>query len=205
MSPLTSEPVLEADNGKRIGLLGGSFNPAHEGHLHISTYALELLALDEIWWLVSPQNPLKSADGMATLDERVSDAIELAEGRVITVTDIEEDLGTRFTADTLSALNVRFPEARFVWLMGADNLLQIDQWKRWESIFESVPIAVFARPPYSENVENAKASRYFDEFRLDSTQAQNLAEQSPPAWVYLRTPENPVSATKIRTAATGPV
>jgi nicotinate-nucleotide adenylyltransferase len=200
MSSLTTNTTPTAAPGARIGLLGGSFNPAHEGHLHISQHALKLLELDQVWWLVSPQNPLKSEDDMASLPERLKGAKTVAGDAAITVTDIEKTLGTQFTVDTLSALKQRFEGAQFVWLMGADLLLQMDKWSRWQQVFEAVPIAVFARPPYSKNAENAKASRFFAEFRVDSSKAQNLAEQSPPAWVFLKTPENPVSATEIRAA-----
>lgn len=198
MPPLTSHMMPDAAPGARIGLLGGSFNPAHEGHLHISQHAIELLALDQVWWLVSPQNPLKSADGMAPLSDRLNGAVVVAGDRAITVTDLEREFGTQYTVDTLKILKERFEGVHFVWLMGADLLLQIEHWSRWEQLFETVPIAVFARPPYSENAENAKASRHFAEFRLESNRAEELVEQSPPAWVFLKTPENPVSATEIR-------
>ncbi len=133
--------------GRRIGLLGGSFNPAHGGHLHISRLALSRLDLDEVWWLVSPQNPLKPAAGMAPFAERLAQAADIAAAdRRIKVSDIEARLGTRYTADTLKALTRRFPRARFVWLMGGDNLAQLPYWKRWQDIVGTVPIAVFDRP-----------------------------------------------------------
>ena len=195
---MTTHQPLEVRAGRRIGLLGGSFNPAHDGHLHISLLALELLKLDEVWWLVSPQNPLKPEDDMAPLDKRLAGAEKLANGHAIRATDIERDLGTQYTVDTLATLKQRFPDACFVWLMGADNLIQIDQWVRWEQLFELMPIAVFARPGYSDLAENAKASRNFTGFRLNSERAEELAVMSPPAWVFLKTPENPISATEIR-------
>ncbi len=195
---MTINTSLQAPKGRRIGLLGGSFNPAHEGHLHISQLALKHLGLDEVWWLVSPQNPLKPELGMAPLNQRLAAATELADGHAIRATDIEHDLGTRYTVDTLAAIGDRFPDGNFVWLMGADNLIQIDQWARWEQLFELMPVAVFSRPEYSDLAENAKASRHFERFRLNSEQAEELAAMSPPVWVFLKTPENPVSATEIR-------
>jgi len=190
--------LLQVSSGSRIGLLGGSFNPAHAGHIHISVLSMQLLALDQVWWLVSPQNPLKPMAGMAPLAERLEGARQTAAGHAIIATDIEQHLRTRFTADTLIGLRQKFPDGRFVWLMGADNLSGIDRWERWQQVFESVPIAVFARPGYTENAENAKASRHFARYRLDSTRAHELADMSPPVWVFLKTPENPLSATNIR-------
>ena len=126
---------MTAFPGQRIGLLGGSFNPAHDGHSHISNLALERLNLDCVWWLVSQQNPMKSTEGMASLDQRMEKAREVAGNRRIMVTDIERELGTQYTADTLPALQKKFSGGHFVWLMGADNLAQIEQWHEWENIF----------------------------------------------------------------------
>ena len=136
---------------RRIGLLGGSFNPAHRGHLHLSLTALQRLDLDEVWWLVSPQNPLKPVAGMAPFPVRLDQARQIAAGhKRIRVTDLENRLGrSRYTVDTLKALRRRFPRLRFVWLMGGDNLVQIRRWERWAEIFRTVPIAVFDRPSYS--------------------------------------------------------
>ena len=136
---------------RRIGLLGGSFNPAHRGHLHLSLTALQRLDLDEVWWLVSPQNPLKPVAGMAPFAARLDQARQVAAGhKRIRVTDLENRLGgSHYTADTLKALRRRFPRLRFVWLMGGDNLVQIRHWERWAEIFRTVPIAVFDRPSYS--------------------------------------------------------
>lgn len=128
--------------GLRVGLLGGSFNPAHDGHRYISRLALKLLGLDEVWWLVSPQNPLKPAAGMASLGDRLARAQAVADHPRIRVTDLERLLGTRYTADTLAALHRCFPRTRFVWLMGADNLLQVPRWQRWTEIFETTPVAL---------------------------------------------------------------
>jgi nicotinate-nucleotide adenylyltransferase len=193
-----SGETITAARGRRIGLLGGSFNPAHEGHLHISREALKRLRLDEVWWLVSPQNPLKPRAGMAELAQRVADARQAADDRRIKVTDIESRLGTRYTIDTLRALRRRFPGARLVWLMGADNLAQIARWKGWREIFATLPIAVFDRPAYSLRALSSQAARRFSGQRLKPEQAFELASRQPPAWVFIRSRLHPASATAIR-------
>ena len=144
--------------GLRVGILGGSFNPAHDGHRHISLLALKHLGLDEVWWMVSTQNPLKPTDGMAPFAERMAGAEALARHPDIRVTDVEQRLGTRYTCETLRALKSCFPRMHFVWLMGADNLAQISEWQRWNEIFNLVPIAVFDRAPYSFNALAGKAA-----------------------------------------------
>ena len=184
--------------GARIGLLGGSFNPAHAGHREISLAALRRLGLDEVWWLVSPQNPLKPAAGMAPLAERLARARAVAGHRGIRVTGVEDLLASRYTAETLAMLTARFPRVRFAWLMGADNLLQLTQWKDWQNIFNAVVIAVFDRPSYSSRACAAKAARRFGRSRLAETQARRLTAQTPPAWVFLHNRLNTLSATQIR-------
>jgi len=191
-------PGLGLGASRRIGLLGGSFNPAHDGHRHISLLALQHLKLDEIWWLVSPQNPLKPANGMAPLAERLKQARAIAGHRRIKVTDIETRLGTRFTADTLAALMHRFPRLQFVWLMGADNLTQISRWDRWTDIFETVPIAVFDRPDYSLAALGARAAQRYARERVAPEKAGELVDLAPPAWTFIRCRLHPASATEIR-------
>lgn len=184
---------------RRVGLLGGSFNPAHEGHRHIADLALKHLGLDEVWFLVSPGNPLKDPKGMAPLAERLASARAQARHPRLRAVSIERALGTRFTADTLAALARRFPRTSFVWLMGADNLIQLPKWERWSSIFNTVPIAVFARPTYSTNALAGKAAQRFSPARQRSLhQAARLASRKPPAWVFLHTRLHPASATSIR-------
>ena len=183
---------------RRIGLLGGSFNPAHAGHRYISLQALKRLALDEVWWMVSPQNPLKPAAGMAPFAERLAQAAAVADHARIRVTDIEQQLGTVYTADTLRALLPRFPQCRFVWLMGADNLAQIWQWKDWQTIFTRIPIAVFARPPYSPRILSGKAAKRFASRRVAETRARHLADMQAPAWVFFHNRPHTGSATRIR-------
>lgn len=186
---------------RRIGLLGGSFNPAHEGHRDISLAALAYFGLDEVWWLVAPQNPLKSTDGMAPLATRIALAQAKAAHPRIRVTDIEIRLGTRFTADTLAKLVELYRDCRFLWLMGADNLVQIDHWKNWQQIFHLLPIAVFDRPTYTYRALAAKAARRFARFRLRESASLELIEASTPAWMFMHHRLNPISATAIRAEA----
>lgn len=183
---------------RRVGLLGGSFNPAHAGHRHIAELALKRLGLDEVWLLVSPQNPLKPAAGMAPLADRMDSARSVAGHPRIRATDIETALGTRYTADTLARLAVRFPRCRFVWLMGADNLAQVSRWERWLRIFRSVPVAILARSPYSQRALASKAARRLARFRMAPGQARGLADRDPPVWAFLHTRLHPASATAIR-------
>ena len=183
---------------RAIGLLGGSFNPAHGGHLMISLIALKRLRLDEVWWLVSPQNPLKPIDGMAPFAERFATARRVANHRRIKVTDIETRLGTHFTVDTLKELTSRRRGLAFVWLMGADNLVQFPKWEGWKEIFHTVPIAVFDRPTYSLKALSGVAAMRFAHRRIPERAALKLAWQAPPAWVFLHSRLNPVSATEIR-------
>lgn len=186
----------------RIGLLGGSFNPAHQGHRAVSLYALKRLGLDQVWWLVSPQNPLKPRKGMASLAERIQQARDIAAHSRIVVSDLESQLGTTFTIDTLQALKKRFPSTRFVWLMGADNLKQMPRWQCWQDIFMSVPVAVFRRPGYSSGRRRGKASLRFDKAWRSVHQGRQLAGASVPAWVLLDNPLNSMSATAIRQQGT---
>jgi nicotinate (nicotinamide) nucleotide adenylyltransferase/ribosome silencing factor RsfS/YbeB/iojap len=198
--PLRPQGQRGSSRCRRIGLLGGSFNPAHRGHLHLSLTALKHLDLDEVWWLVSPQNPLKPVAGMAPSAARLDQARQVAAGhRHIRVTDIENRLGSsRYTVDTLKALCRRFPRLRFVWLMGGDNLLQIRQWERWTEIFRIVPVAVFDRPSYAPKALAGLAAQRFARSRVPVRAARRLAGTKPPAWVFFHTRLDPSSATRIR-------
>lgn len=188
--------------GLTVGLLGGSFNPAHAGHRHVSLYALKRLGLDRVWWLVSPQNPLKSPAGMAALADRLAEARRVAAHPRIEVTALETSLGTRYTADTLRRMTRLFPGTRFVWLMGADNLRQIPRWRAWTAIFRMVPVAVFARPTYSLSALNGLAARRFARRRVTVHGVKRLARRKTPVWAFLRNPLHPASATAIRRART---
>jgi nicotinate-nucleotide adenylyltransferase len=181
-------------------LLGGSFNPAHDGHRHISVEALKRLGLDEVWWLVAPQNPLKPVAGMASLQDRLTGARRVANHPRIRVLDLESRLGTRYTADTIAALQARFPRTRFVWLMGADNLAQIRYWKDWQTIFAGVPIAVFDRPTYGRRALAELAAQRFSAARL-TRPARSLVAAEPPAWAFLPVKLDPHSASEIRSRA----
>jgi nicotinate-nucleotide adenylyltransferase len=181
-----------------IGLLGGSFNPAHEGHRQISLLALKRLRLDEVWWLVSPQNPLKTPAGMAPLAERLQGARAVARHPRFKVTGIEAELATSYTAETLRRLQRRMPRARFIWLMGADNLAQVHQWKDWQQIFHTVPVAILARPTYCLRALAGTAAHRFARNRLPESAGGVLRRRRPPAWVFLVGPLNPLSATAIR-------
>lgn len=182
--------------GRRVGLLGGSFNPAHEGHLHASLLALRRLRLDGVWWLVSPQNPLKSSRGMAPSTARLDQARLIAHDRRILVTDIETELGTVYTADTLAALKKRFPRTHFVWLMGSDNLLQLPRWRRWQSILRLVPVAVVNRPGSALKARSSEASGKFA--RYFQAADGRFALRKPPALTILDARRSAQSATLLR-------
>ena len=183
-----------------IGLLGGSFNPAHSGHRRISLMAQHALGLDEVWWLVSPGNPLKPQAGMAPLAARVASARSQARGARIRVTAIERELGTRYTADTLRALSRRFPRRRFVWLMGADNLAQFHLWKEWRMIARTMPIAVVARPGYDRAALASPAMAWLRRFERPASGLRTAGEWRVPALVLLRFDPDPSSATALRRA-----
>ncbi len=183
---------------RRIGLMGGSFNPAHRGHRHVALSAIRALALDELWWIVSPGNPLKPARGMAPFAARLASARAMARRAPIHATDIEARLGTRYTADTLRAIVRRYPRDRFVWMMGADNLAQFDRWRRWRDIARTMPIAVVARPGYDGDALAAPAMGWLRRYRRPVRQARNWPEWSVPALVLLRFRPDPTSATKLR-------
>ena len=182
------------------GLLGGSFNPAHGGHRAISQFAIEALALDELWWLVSPGNPLKPKAGMAPLAARLASAKRQARRSRIKPTAIEAELGTRYTVDTLKKLVARYPNRRFIWLMGADNLAQFHQWRRWRDIARLMPIAVIARPGYDDNARAAIAMSWFGRYVRPSSQRTEWTHWRPPALVFLRFLPDPRSATQLRLA-----
>ena len=184
----------------RTGLLGGSFNPAHRGHRGISLAAIRALGLDEMWWLVSPGNPLKPEEGMAPLAARLGSARAMARHAPIRPTDVEARLGTRYTVDTLAALARRYPHRRFIWVMGADNLAQFHRWRDWRKIARTVPIAVIARPGYDGPAHAAPAMGWLRRFQRPACQARNWTEWSVPALVLLRFRPDPASATQLRAA-----
>jgi nicotinate-nucleotide adenylyltransferase len=198
--PLRADEAPRPAVRRRIGLLGGSFNPAHQGHRSVSLQAMRQLRLDQVWWLVSPQNPLKEATGMAPLEQRLASARSVAAGHPrLVVTDLEQRLGTRYSIDTLRWLTRRC-RARFVWLIGADILLQLPHWRDWRRLVGLVPIAVVDREPYSYRALAGLAARRYAANRLSGRGAPGLADGDPPAWVYLRLRRQKTSSTAIRRA-----
>jgi nicotinate-nucleotide adenylyltransferase len=183
----------------RIGLLGGSFNPAHRGHRHISLHAMRKLGLDEVWWLVSPGNPLKeSAKDMAPFEARLASANRAAHGTPIRVSDFEKREGTRFTVDTVRRLKRRYLEHRFIWLLGSDTLPNFHNWRDWRGLAREVPIAVIRRPGYDSSARAARAMGWLRRFVHPSSQARNWTDWSAPAIIFLRLPPDPTSATALR-------
>jgi nicotinate-nucleotide adenylyltransferase len=185
---------------KRIGLLGGSFNPAHRGHRHISIHAIGALALDEVWWLVSPGNPLKQRGGMAPFQARFASALAWARRSPIRITAIEQTLPTVYTVDTLRTLRRRYPKHRFIWLMGADNLDQFHRWRDWRTIARLVTIAVVQRPGYDGRAHAARAMGWLRRFVRPADQARHWTKWRLPALVLLKLPPDPTSATALRAA-----
>jgi nicotinate-nucleotide adenylyltransferase len=183
----------------RIGLLGGSFNPAHRGHRHISLQAIKALGLDEVWWLVSPGNPMKEgAKDMAPYPARIAAAERMVRRSPIRVSDFEQRAGTRFTVDTVRLLKRRHPEHRFIWLLGSDNLPNFHFWRDWRRLAREVPIAVIRRPGYHSVALAVRAMGWLRRFVHPSSQAKRWTDWSAPAIIFLRLPPDPTSATAIR-------
>lgn len=185
----------------RVGLFGGSFNPAHEGHAHVAETARRRLKLDRVIWLVSPQNPLKPTHETAELAERVEGARRLARGPNMIVSDAETKLGSQYTIDTLRVLKAMHPGVHFVWVMGADSLAGFHRWRGWTQIMREVPVAVISRPWVSLKSRVSPAARRFARFRRASAHAQSLPGAQPPAWTFLRAPLNFTSSTALRERA----
>lgn len=185
----------------KVGLFGGSFNPAHKGHEMVARCGLRDLGLDEVWWLVSPGNPLKRNTN--NYEARVASIKALNLPRQMKISHIEHDYGTHYTADMLARLLACNVDKRFVWMMGADNLLQMPKWKDWQSIMNALPVAVIARPGEGIKPRLGQVARQFSHARYDEASSHKLAEISAPAWVYLTPPLNHQSSSKIRRAASG--
>ena len=183
---------------RRVGLLGGSFNPAHRGHRRMSLAALDALGLDEIWWLVSPGNPLKPAAGMAPFAARLASARRQARRSPIRVSSFEAEAGTRYTVDTLAALHRRYPGHRFIWLMGADTVAQFHHWRDWRRLAQHTPIAVLSRPGYDGPARAARAMGWLRHFVRPAATARTWTDWSAPAITFLRLPPDPTSATALR-------
>lgn len=186
--------------GMRVGLYGGSFNPAHEGHAHVAETALARLGLDRVIWLVSPQNPLKRRQP-ADLAGRMAAVRAIARGPSMIVSDLEARIGSAYTVDVIRVLKARFPGVKFVWVMGADNLAGFHHWRGWTGIMRLVPVAVVARPGYVLAGGLSAAARRFAHARRPAAAAARLAEAKPPAWVYLTAPLKFISSTALRRQA----
>ncbi len=184
-----------AERGMIIGLLGGSFDPAHEGHVHITREALKRMGLTQVWWLVSPGNPLKARQP-APLADRIAHARRLMRDPRVVVTGLEAQLRTRFTADTIRRLQYMYPGVTFVWLMGADNLAQFHKWDRWREIMARVPVGVLARPGSGIRARLSVAAQIYRGNRV--VRGENLSRRRPPAWVFVNLPMNDASSSAIR-------
>ena len=189
---------VSAISRQRIGLFGGSFNPAHQGHVAVSEEALKRLQLDRVWWLVSPGNPIKSHDNLADLSARIEQAKQISEHKHIEITGFEASLPTNYTAQTLKFLKRRYKGVHFVWLMGADNLATFHTWQHWQDIFHTMPIAVFDRPGYHLKAMASPAAHKFKQYQVNQFAAKRLATKPAPAWSYLTHKLSPLSSTQLR-------
>jgi nicotinate-nucleotide adenylyltransferase len=195
-SGLTRLP--RAAPGMRIGLYGGSFNPPHAGHRHVSLMALRRLGLDRVWWIVTPGNPLKDPGELATTAMRVAEAKRMADHPRIDVTSFEEEIGARYTVDTLAYLKRRYPGVRFVWIMGADNLAGFHRWRGWRRIARMMPIAVIDRPGWTLKAAHSRSGVALSPKRINESDALALPDAKPQAWVFLHGPRSHLSSTKLR-------
>ncbi len=191
--------------GMIIGLFGGSFNPPHQGHALVAEIALKRLRLDQLWWIVTPGNPLKNRSGLAPLSERVALCERFVHDPRIKVTAFETSLGTSYTAETLQYVKARNPHARFVWIMGADNLKSFDRWQHWRRIASTFPIAVIDRPGSTLSYLSSKMARAYDYARIDEDDAGVLWKKKAPAWTFIHGPRSGLSSTALRAAAAPPV
>ncbi len=198
--PTAQRMGLTFKAGAKVGLYGGSFNPAHDGHAHVARTALRRLDLDRVVWLVSPQNPLKANQAAAPLADRLRGVRRFARGRSMVVSNAEEQLGTRYSIDTIRALKSRFPRVRFVWIMGADSLTSFHRWRGWIDILREIPVAVVARPGDTIRSRFSPAARRFPRGRVPDRAASTLVDRQPPAWVYLTAPLNAASSTALRSS-----
>lgn len=186
--------------GLRIGLLGGSFNPAHEGHHELSLLALKLMRLDYIWWLVSPGNPQKNPTSYAPYEDRLATAQAIANHPRILISNFEQTHGLTYSANTITTLRQYFSQTKFIWMIGADNLENLHTWKNWRTIANTLPLAIFNRPGHQISALASPAAKTLSAARQPIRAAQELADMQAPAWIYFNQIENKTSATKIRAA-----
>ncbi|MBN9668708.1 nicotinate-nucleotide adenylyltransferase [Roseibium aggregatum] len=211
MSPLTIGSGLgrdwlklpHAEAGNRIGIFGGSFNPPHSGHRLVALTVLKRLGLDQVWWFVTPGNPLKSHSDLAPLEMRLHMTSALADHPRMKVTAYESVLGTPYTAKTIMALRAMRPAVRFVWVMGADNMAGFHRWQDWRAIVGSVPLAIVNRPGASLSVLSSPMAKAYEKYRLPEDEAGLLPDMEPPVWTFLHAPLDPVSSTELRREPAG--
>lgn len=190
-----------AEKGLAVGLFGGSFNPPHEGHALVADIALRRLGLDQLWWMVTPGNPLKDHRQLAPLAERIALSEKIAPNPRIKVTAFEKRLGGNYTARTLETVKARNSGVHFVWIMGADNLKNFHRWQNWQTIARTFPIAVIDRPGSTLSYLSAKMAKTFDYARIDEDDAMTLARRKAPAWTFIHGPRSPLSSTALRNAS----
>ncbi len=190
--------IPHAEDGMKIGLFGGSFNPPHEGHVHVCELAFRSAALDQIWWMVTPGNPLKDHTNLAPLEERIRHCREISKHPRIKITAFEKSLNVRYTADTLRRLKQMRPRLKFVWIMGADNLAGFHRWQNWRHIASMMPIIVVDRPGSTLSYLSAPAALTLSRYRVDEDDASRLPDMKPPAWTFIHGPRNGLSSTKLR-------
>ena len=186
--------------GQRVGIMGGSFNPAHAGHAIVAETAVKRLKLDQLWWVVTPGNPLKANSGLPPLTERMARARQYGLGPRMKITGFEADLGTPYTAATLAYLKRHHPGVRFIWVMGADNLASFDRWQHWLTIANAMPLAVVDRPGWRLKALAGPAASALKKSRIPEARANLLADQRPPAWVFLTSRLSSLSSTALRGA-----
>ncbi|WP_036486394.1 nicotinate-nucleotide adenylyltransferase [Nitratireductor basaltis] len=189
------------ERGMAVALFGGSFNPPHAGHALVAETAMRRLRLNQLWWMVTPGNPLKDHSNLAPLEERLALSETAAEDPRMKVTAFEAAYRVRYTADTVALVQARNPGVSFVWIMGADSLRDFHKWERWQEIIRSIPIAVFDRPGATLSFLSSKVAKTFDHARIDEEDAPLLARSNPPAWTFIHGPRSPLSSTMLRRQA----
>ena len=193
--------IPHAEPGMSIGLFGGSFNPPHEGHVHVALLALQRARLDRVWWMVTPGNPLKEHDGLPSLEKRIALCRKMIRHPKVEITGFEAMFGTNYTEETLRRLIEIRPHLRFVWVMGADNLADFHRWQNWRQIAAMMPILIVDRPGSTLSYRSAPAAIALSRYRVDESDAPLLASLEPPAWCFVHGPRSSVSSTALRRAA----